>query len=145
VSLLKKLIIVVYFLGFYFSDSIYSKAETPTQATDRYWAARQEGHPNWDKLFTLSREIARDQGTSVIAPIMSRSKYWKDEEVLFFVPLVLQIPYKKSVPILEWYFQNGTSSEKVCANDLLTEIQQWIIDHKEMTDAERKKLFGDWN
>jgi hypothetical protein len=76
---------------------------------------------------------------------MVKSKDWKDEEVLYFVPLVTQIPPEKSVPILVRYYLHGKPWEKTCANDLLTEIDLNSQEQHPMSDTARKRLFAGWD
>jgi hypothetical protein len=132
-------------LAIFIFGLVCADAETPAQATDRIWKSRTEGNPSEAEIFKLGKEIALEQGTAIIAPIMARSKEWKDEEVLYFTAVVIELPVRKAVPFLVWYFQNGKPWEKTCANDLLTEEEEWITEHKEMSDAERTKLFRGWN
>jgi len=110
-------------------------AETPTEAVDRLWNASFDEKGNYYSapgIWTLSRDIACKQGVEVIAPIMQRSKDWKSEEVLIFVPLVYFLPVAKVVPILNEYKKNGKPWEQQCATDLLIEITEHPDDLKEM-------------
>lgn len=106
-----------------------ARAETPTEAVDRVWNAfaNLDPHRSSDNNFPqqfwiLSRTVAHDQGVAVIAPIMARSKDWKDEEALIFVPLVAFLPKDQAIPILNRYKKEGKPWEQQCADDLLIEI-----------------------
>ena len=101
-------------------------AETPTESVDRLWTSWnsvEKWTPAAAKKFAqLSKQVARDQGSSIIAPIMLRSKDWKNEEVLVFALSVAFLPKKQSVPILIRYENFGKKWERQCAVDLLTEM-----------------------
>ncbi len=112
-----------------------TRAETPTEAVDRLWKAAFDANGVFYSstgIWILSKSIAHDQGVSVIPPIMVRSKEWKSEEVLIFVPLVYFLPSTKAIPILKQYEKTGKPWEKQCAIDLLYEITEHPDDLKEM-------------
>jgi hypothetical protein len=121
-----------------------TRAETATQAVDRVWAYQTSGSRSDDQVLRFNKRVADEQGTAVIAPILARSKGWHNEEVLNFVPLVIELPPQKSVPVLVGYFKHGKPWEKTCANDLLTEIDMGLQQSHRLSEAERKRLFAGW-
>ena len=117
-------------------------AETPTQAVDRIWNAAFDEKSNFysaQGIWTLSKEIAHEQGVEVIAPILARSKNWKSEEILVFIPVVYFLPQEKAIPKLKQFQLNGKPWEQQCATDLLNEITEHADDLKQMEiQAEQK-------
>lgn len=112
-----------------------TRAETPTEAVDRLWKAAFDTKGAFYSavgIWTLSKEIAHKQGVDVIAPIMARSKDWKDEEVLVFIPVVYFLPQDKAIPILNQYKKTGKPWEQQCATDLLIELTEHPADLKAM-------------
>jgi len=97
------------------------RAETPTEAVDRIWNTwdfvRGNAKVSQEKIMALNKAIAREQGVAVITPIMARSKDWKSEEALIFVPVVALLPRDKTVSILNDYKKNGKSWEQQAATD----------------------------
>ena len=117
-------------------------AETPTEAVDRVWNAWGVAGPGDDKAGAkkfrlLSKAVALEQGTAIIAPIMMRAKDWKGEEVLIFLAAVAYLPPEKSEPILKHYKKQGQSWERQAADDLLIELDS--SDMKEMLKQTRNE------
>jgi hypothetical protein len=112
-----------------------ARAETPTEAVDRVWntfvnldSKRQDNFPS--EFVKLSKKIANEQGTAVIAPIMLRSKDWKGEECLIFATLVDFLPRDQAIQVLQRYKKDGKLYEKQAAEDFLAEFD--MMDVKEM-------------
>jgi hypothetical protein len=85
----------------------------------------------------LSRDVAKEQGSAVLAPIMLRAKAWKDEECLIFVPLVCFLPRDQATLLLNRYRGHGKPWEQQAATDFLTEFE--MSDTKAMIEAVPKK------
>lgn len=111
------------------------RAETPVAAVDRLWNAAFDEKGQFYSapgIWKLSKIIAQEQGVAVIPPIMARSKDWKSEEILVFIPVVYLLPPDKTVPILKKFQETGKPWEQQCAKDLLIEITEHAGDLKDM-------------
>jgi hypothetical protein len=120
------------------------RGETPTQAVDRVWnvyvsssVGKTDNEIFAKDFLLLSRDVAKEQGIAVLAPIMVRAKAWKDEECLIFVPLVCFLPRDQATLLLHRYRRQGKPWEQQAATDFLTEFE--MSDTKAMIEAVPKK------
>ena len=100
------------------------KAESPGAAIirlEKEWG-KGNGSFTWE-FWKFSGAIGKEHGTNLIAPIMERSKKWKGEEGLIYVPLLALLPREETIKIFRDY-ENGSDEEsKLWVHEFLGEFE----------------------
>ncbi len=118
---LSRIICILFLL---FCSTAVIHAETPDEAIIRLETEWSKGSGSFTKEFwKFSSVLGRKHGTAVIAPIMERSKKWKDEEGLIYVPVLALLPRDETVKILEGYKKGNEEKQKVWVKEFLTEFE----------------------
>lgn len=81
-----------------------SDSESPDEAIIRLEKEfeKGKGYFTWE-FWQFSGELGKKHGTKLIAPIMERSKKWKGEEGLIYVPVLALLPRQETLKVFEEY------------------------------------------
>jgi len=75
-----------------------------------------------EQFWAESKRVADRTGPGIVHAIMERSKQWRNEEGLVFVPLVALLPRKPTLELLQYYEGSSQKSHRVWAHEFLIEL-----------------------
>ncbi len=111
------------FFGVLLALSPVVSAELPEQgivSVEKKWE-EGNGEFTWD-FWLLSGEVAKKHGVALIPLVMEKSKEWKGEEALIYVPLLALLPRDKTLEKLKEYQSGSDESLKLWATEFITEF-----------------------
>jgi hypothetical protein len=76
-----------------------------------------------DKFWRESKRLADERGPEIIHAIIVRSRTWRGEEGLIFVPLVSLLPRGPTLKLLKAYERSRFKSERIWAEEFQTEFE----------------------
>lgn len=112
-------------------------AETPEEGVRRLeeaWKVNPSGELVDPEFLRISKEIAAQHGVAIIAPIMRRSRDWRNDEGMLYLGIVLSLPKEKAKAAFQDYLRSQNEYERLYAGEFLTEIKM-----NEEAEAESKR------
>ena len=118
--------------------SAMSAEETPKDGVARLEATWTKGNGSftWD-YWLVSGSIAEKHGLALIPIVMERSKTWKGEEGLIYVPMLALLPRDESTKALKIYQEGKDERLAMWAGEFLTEFD--MSDTKEAVEKYKKE------
>jgi len=111
-------------------------AEQAIVRLEKHWIEKGDGTFS-DDFWHVAVAIADQQGTRVIKLIMRRSRHWKGEEGLIYVPLLACLPRDETIAILKKYQGSKHEMERLFAEEFLVELD--MPDTREAVEHFRSK------
>ena len=77
-----------------------------------------------ERFWRESARVARQASPEIVHAIMLRSRKWRDEEGLLYVPLVAFLPRRPTMKILRHYQRSAWEMERIWAGEFITELDE---------------------
>jgi hypothetical protein len=109
-------------LAFLAASSLSVLAASPADQLDHLQKVFASTPQFGEQFWRESKRVADQSGPQIIHAVMQRSKKWREEEGLVFVPLVALLPRKPALELLHRYERSSESAYRTWAHEFLIEL-----------------------
>lgn len=112
--------------------------EVVTKYEAEYWDVVKKDTPSEMEIVQMGRRFAQVHGIAIIDPIMEKSKFWKGEEPLLYMPIVLALPLDDAIKKFGEYMKSEDKRQKLYAREFLVEIEMHLYNLQQQIKEAKK-------